>query len=220
MASGPDIFMSIREILKMGDPRLLRQALPVTQFDTDELYSLIADLLDTLRATDGIGLAAPQIGVHLQVVIVGADHLSPRYPTAPLIPVTVLINPTITPLAMPGQAPRPALSALPASSAVLARSDLPQNSDWEGCLSLPGLRGLVPRFTLIRTTGFDPCGDPIDRLDEGFVARVVQHECDHLAGVLYPMRITDFRQFGFSDVLPAARPAPTEPGAATFNAEV
>jgi len=201
----------------MGDPRLLRPALPVTQFDTDELYSLIADLLDTLRASDGIGLAAPQIGVNLQVVIVGADHVSPRYPSAPQIPITVLINPVITPLAKPDQAPR---YALPASSAVLALSDLPQKSDWEGCLSLPGLRGLVPRFTLIRTTGFDPCGDPIDRLDEGFVARVVQHECDHLAGVLYPMRITDFRQFGFSDVLPAARPAPTEPGAATFNAEV
>ena len=189
--------MSICEILKMGDPRLLRQALPVTQFDTDELYSLIADLLDTLRASDGIGLAAPQIGVNLQVVIVGADHVSPRYPSAPQIPITVLINPVITPLAKPDQAPR---YALPASSAVLALSDLPQKSDWEGCLSLPGLRGLVPRFTLIRTTGFDPCGDPIDRLDEGFVARVVQHECDHLAGVLYPMRMTDLRQFGFADV--------------------
>jgi peptide deformylase len=148
--------MAVREILKMGDPRLLRVAQPVTAFDTDALHLLITDLLDTMRAADGAGLAAPQIGVDLQVVIFGTDRANPRYPQAPVVPRTVLINPIITPLAAA------------------------EVEDWEGCLSVPGLRGKVPRFEQIRYTGFDQYGDPIDRTVEGFHARVVQHECDHL----------------------------------------
>ena len=169
--------MTVREILKMGDPRLLRTAQKVSAFDTEALHSLIADLRDTKRAALGAGLAAPQIGVDLQVVVYGNNERNPRYPNRPLIPPTVLINPVITPL---GEE---------------------EESDWEGCLSVPGLRGLVPRWRCIRYTGFDPNGCPIDRTVEGFHARVVQHECDHLWGKLYPMRMRDFTLFGFTDVL-------------------
>jgi peptide deformylase len=169
--------MTVRTILKMGDPRLLRVAPPVTQFDTDALHLLITDMLDTMRAANGAGLAAPQIGVDLQLVIFGTDAANPRYPDAPPVPRTVLINPVITPL-----------NAL-------------EVSDWEGCLSVPGLRGLVPRWAKIRYTGFDQYGDAIDRTVEGFHARVVQHECDHLIGRLYPTRMQDLTQFGYTDVL-------------------
>ena len=169
--------MTIREILKMGDERLLRLAPPVAEFDTDALHLLISDMFDTMHAASGAGLAAPQIGVDLQLVIFGTDEVNPRYPNAPLVPRTVLLNPVITPL-------RAA-----------------QEEDWEGCLSVPGLRGMVPRYTHIKYTGFDQYGDVIDRTVEGFHARVVQHECDHLIGKLYPMRIRDFSQFGFTSVL-------------------
>lgn len=168
--------MAVRPILKMGDPRLLRIAQPVQRFDTPELHALVADLFDTMRAADGAGLAAPQIGVDLAVVIFGFDKLE-RYPDAPAVPQTVLINPTITPL-----------------------SD-EEEEGWEGCLSVPGLRGVVPRFVRIRYTGFDAHGQPIDRTAEGFHARVVQHECDHLIGKLYPMRVRDFSRFGYTEVL-------------------
>ncbi|MHB1199150.1 MAG: peptide deformylase [Polaromonas sp.] len=178
--------MTIREILKMGDPRLLRIAQPVTQFDTDELHLLISDLFETMQAANGAGLAAPQIGVDLQLVVFGASQINPRYPDAPLVPRTVLLNPVITPLSPD------------------------EESDWEGCLSLPGLRGLVPRFSHIRYTGFDQYGDPIERTVEGFHARVVQHECDHLIGKLYPMRILDFTQFGFTEVLFPGIDAPAD----------
>ena len=169
--------MTIREILKMGDERLLRVAPPVLDFDTDALHLLISDMFDTMHAASGAGLAAPQIGVDLQLVIFGTDEVNPRYPNAPLVPRTVLLNPVITPL----------------------RAG--QEEDWEGCLSVPGLRGMVPRYTHINYTGFDQYGDVIDRTVEGFHARVVQHECDHLIGKLYPMRIRDFTQFGFTSVL-------------------
>ncbi|MBC7443905.1 MAG: peptide deformylase [Polaromonas sp.] len=169
--------MTLREILKMGDARLLRIAQPVAVFDTDELHVLVSDMLYTMQSVNGAGLAAPQIGVDLQVVIFGSDQINPRYPEAPVVPRTVLINPVITPL------------------------DAAEESDWEGCLSVPGLRGMVPRLRRIRYTGFDQYGDPIDRTAEGFHARVVQHECDHLIGTLYPMRIRDFRQFGYTEVL-------------------
>ena len=176
--------MAVRDILRMGDPRLLRIAPPVTRFDSDELHLLVSDLLDTMLAADGAGLAAPQIGVDLQLVIFGSNARNPRYPEAPIVPKTVLLNPVITPL--------PASDADPA---------LLEIEDWEGCLSVPGLRGMVPRFARIRYTGFDQYGDPIDRTVEGFHARVVQHECDHLIGKLYPMRVRDFSRFGFTDVL-------------------
>ena len=169
--------MTIREILKMGDARLLRVAQPVPAFDTDALHLLITDMFDTMRAASGAGLAAPQIGVDLQLVIFGSDEVNLRYPNAPVVPRTVLLNPVIVPLG----------------------DD--EESDWEGCLSVPGLRGMVPRFSRIRYTGYDQYGDAIDRTVEGFHARVVQHECDHLIGTLYPMRIRDFSQFGFSSVL-------------------
>jgi len=169
--------MTIREILKMGDQRLLRVAPPVLEFDTDALHRLISDMFDTMHAASGAGLAAPQIGVDLQLVIFGTDDVNPRYPDAPLVPRTVLLNPVITPL----------------------RNG--EEDDWEGCLSVPGLRGMVPRYTHINYTGFDPYGDVIDRTVEGFHARVVQHECDHLIGKLYPMRIRDFTQFGYTAVL-------------------
>jgi peptide deformylase len=169
--------MAVCEILKMGDPRLLRVAQPVTEFDSDALHLLISDMLDTMRAANGAGLAAPQIGVDLQVVIFGTLERNPRYPDRPLVPPTVLINPVITPL---GSA---------------------EENDWEGCLSVPGLRGEVPRWSHIRYTGFDQYGDPIDRTVEGFHARVVQHECDHLIGKLYPMRMRDFSRFGYTEVL-------------------
>ena len=168
--------MAVREILKMGDPRLLRIARPVEKFDTPELQQLIADMFDTMRAADGAGLAAPQIGVDLAVVIFGFSH-NQRYPDAPPVPETVLINPEITSL-----------------------SD-EEEEGWEGCLSVPGLRGVVPRFARIRYTGFDAKGQEIDRDADGFHARVVQHECDHLVGKLYPMRMRDFTQFGYTSVL-------------------
>nr|MDP2192259.1 peptide deformylase [Rhodoferax sp.] len=176
--------MTVRDILKMGDPRLLRVAQPVTQFDADELHLLITDMLDSMRAANGAGLAAPQIGVDIQVVIFGSNERNSRYPDAPIVPKTVLLNPVITPL---GQSEHDAT--------VL------EVEDWEGCLSVPGLRAMVPRFSRIRYTGFDQYGDPIDRTVEGFHARVVQHECDHLMGVLYPMRVRDFSRFGFTEVL-------------------
>ena len=169
--------MAVREILKMGDPRLLRIAQPVPSFDTDEIHLLVSDMFDTMKAVDGAGLAAPQIGVDLQLVIFGTDAPNPRYPDAPLVPRTVLLNPVITPIG----------------------SD--EEDGWEGCLSVPGLRGVVPRFASIRYTGFDQYGDPIDRSVDGFHARVVQHEVDHLIGKLYPMRVRDFTQFGYTDVL-------------------
>ena len=168
--------MTVRDILKMGDPRLLRIAQPVRAFDTPELHQLIDDLFETMHAVNGAGLAAPQIGVDLALVIFGFKQ-NTRYPDAPSVPETVLINPVITPLA----------------------GD--EEEGWEGCLSVPGLRGVVPRFTRIRYTGFDPQGRPIEREAEGFHARVVQHECDHLVGKLYPMRIRDFSRFGFTSVL-------------------
>jgi len=168
--------MAVRDILKMGDPRLLRVAHPVREFDTPELHALIEDMFDTMEAANGAGLAAPQIGVDLQLVIFGFTK-SERYPEAPPVPRTVLINPQITPLS----------------------EDL--EDGWEGCLSVPGLRGVVPRHQRIRYTGFDPQGRRIEREAEGFHARVVQHECDHLAGVLYPMRVRDFSRFGYTEVL-------------------
>lgn len=168
--------MTVREILKMGDPRLLRVAKPVREFDTPELRTLIADMFDTMYAANGAGLAAPQIGVDLALVIFGFKH-NPRYPQAEPVPETVLLNPRIEPL-----------------------SD-EEESGWEGCLSVPGMRGVVPRFARIRYSGVDVQGRPIEREAEGFHARVVQHECDHLIGKLYPMRIRDFSQFGFTSVL-------------------
>ena len=169
--------MAVREILKMGDPRLLRVAQPVRQFGGAELQDLIADLFETMAAARGAGLAAPQIGVDLQVVIFGFDH-SERYPDAPAVPRTVLINPVISPSEPEGE-----------------------EEGWEGCLSVPGLRGVVPRWKRIRYTGRDPQGEPIDRLAEGFHARVVQHECDHLIGRLYPTRMRDLSQLGYTSVL-------------------
>jgi peptide deformylase len=169
--------MTIHTLLKMGDPRLLRVAQPVTAFDTDALHLLISDMLDTMAAAHGAGLAAPQIGVDLQVVIFGTGAVNPRYPDAPVVPRTVLVNPVIEPIG----------DAL--------------EDGWEGCLSVPGLRGLVPRYSHIRYSGFDQYGDPLVRTAEGFHARVVQHECDHLSGILYPMRIKDFTQFGYTEIL-------------------
>ncbi len=176
--------MAIRDILKMGDPRLLRVAKPVTHFDTDALHLLVLDMLDTMRAANGAGLAAPQIGVDLQLVVFGSGETVARYPDAPPVPRTILLNPVISPLAEPGGEGAPL-----------------ELEDWEGCLSVPGLRAIVPRFARIRYTGFDPYGDPIERTVEGFHARVVQHECDHLIGKLYPMRVRDFTRFGFTEVL-------------------
>ncbi|MBB3197002.1 peptide deformylase [Roseateles terrae] len=168
--------MAVKPILKMGDPRLLRVAKPVEHFDTPELRDLLQDMFDTMVAANGAGLAAPQIGVDLQVVVFGFNR-NERYPEAPPVPMTVLINPTITPIGDE------------------------QVDGWEGCLSVPGLRGMVPRWQKIRYQGFDAKGEVIDREVDGFHARVVQHECDHLVGMLYPMRIKDFTQFGFTEVL-------------------
>ena len=168
--------MTVREILKMGDPRLLRVAQPVQAFNTSELDALVSDMFDTMRAAQGAGLAAPQIGVDLAVVIFGFSE-NHRYPAAPPVPETVLVNPRIEAL------------------------DAAVEEGWEGCLSVPGLRGVVPRFARIRYTGFDAQGRRIEREADGFHARVVQHECDHLAGVLYPMRIRDFSRFGYTSVL-------------------
>ncbi|AIY42625.1 Peptide deformylase [Collimonas arenae] len=168
--------MTVREILKMGDPRLLRQAEPVTAFGTPELENLIADMFDTMHAVNGAGLAAPQIGVNLQLVIFGFKN-NVRYPEAPAVPETVLINPVLRPLS----------------------EEL--EDGWEGCLSVPGLRGVVPRWTQLHYEGVDQLGVPISRDVDGFHARVVQHECDHLNGILYPMRIKDFTRFGYTEVL-------------------
>ncbi len=166
----------IRPILRMGDPRLLQVSEPVTQFGTPQLDELLADMFDTMRGADGAGLAAPQIGVLLRVVIFGSE-LNARYPDAPPVPLTVLINPILEPL-----------------------SDEFEDG-WEGCLSVPGLRGVVPRLLRLRYSGFDAQGQQFSRDVDGFHARVVQHECDHLDGILYPMRVRDFRQFGYTDVL-------------------
>ena len=168
--------MTVREILKMGDPRLLRVAQPVRDFGSAALQTLIDDMFETMADAQGAGLAAPQIGVDLQLVIFGYTH-NARYPDAPPVPRTVLINPVITPL------------------------DDQMVEGWEGCLSVPGLRGVVPRFNRIRYTGFDARGRPIERDADGFHARVVQHECDHLIGRLYPTRMTDLTKFGYTSVL-------------------
>jgi len=168
--------MAVKAVLKMGDPLLLQRAAEVERFDTPELHNLIQDMHDTMAAMDGAGIAAPQIGVSLRVVIFGVGS-NPRYPDAEQVPYTVLINPVITPLG----------------------DDMEEG--WEGCLSVPGMRGIVPRHARIHYTGFDQSGKPIDRIASGFHARVVQHECDHLDGILYPMRIQDLRTFGYTDVL-------------------
>lgn len=165
--------MATRPVLRMGDPRLLRVSRRVEAFDTPELHELIADMHDTMRALNGAGLAAPQIGVDLQVVIFGIES-NPRYPDAEPVPQTVLINPVLTALG----------------------DDMEEG--WEGCLSVPGMRGLVPRYKHLRYRGFDPYGAPIDRSVKDFHARVVQHEVDHLHGILYPMRVRDMRNFGFT----------------------
>ncbi|MDP1788614.1 peptide deformylase [Nitrosomonas sp.] len=168
--------MAIKPVLKMGEPILLEVAKPVDRFDTPELHALIQDMQDTMESLNGAGLAAPQIGVSFQVVIFGFEK-NQRYPDADEVPFTVLLNPQLTPL-----------------------SD-EQEDGWEGCLSVPGLRGMVPRYANLRYQGVDQYGTAIDRTVSGFHARVVQHECDHLQGILYPMRIKDFRLFGFTDVL-------------------
>ena len=166
----------IREVLRMGDPRLMRKAQLVDDFGTPALAALIEDMRDTMRELSGAGLAAPQIGVDLRVVIFGGGP-SPRYPDASAVPDTVLINPVLMPVTHE------------------------EEGGWEGCLSVPGLRGWVPRWTHLRYTGFDADGEPIDRIATGFHARVVQHECDHLDGILYPMRVRDFSRFGYTEVL-------------------
>jgi peptide deformylase len=160
----------------MGDPRLLQRASDVTAFDTPALHALVADMHDTMRHANGAGLAAPQIGESLRLVIFGFEH-NERYPDAPAVPPTVLVNPRLTPL------------------------DAEMQEDWEGCLSVPGMRGLVPRHARLRYHGFDASGQAIDRTVDGFHARVVQHEVDHLDGILYPMRMRDLTKFGFQDVL-------------------
>ena len=175
----------IREVLRMGDPRLLQKAQPVAQFGTPELATLLADMRDTMAHLDGAGLAAPQIGVNLRVVIFGV-HANPRYPQAEEVPDTVLINPRIEPL----------------SEEV--------NEDWEGCLSVPGMRGWVPRFASVRYAGFDERGAKFERSVQGFHARVVQHECDHLDGILYPMRVRDLSRFGFIEALFPGKGLPPE----------
>lgn len=168
--------MASKEVLRMGDPRLLRMAEEVKAFDTAELHELLADMRDTMHAMNGVGLAAPQIGVNLRVVIFEVAG-NPRYPEAEAVPQTVLINPRITPLKKK------------------------MEEDWEGCLSVPGLRGIVPRYIDIRYQGFDEYGSVIDRTVSNFHARVVQHECDHLDGILYPMRMRDLSKLGYTDVL-------------------
>ena len=170
--------MTVRSILKMGEPLLLQEAalVPVEKISSPEIQNIIQDMLDTMKAANGAGLAAPQIGIPLQIVVFGFESNS-RYPNEAPIPQTILINPTITPL------------------------ENTQEDGWEGCLSFPGLRGLVPRYTSIRYQGYDEKGEIIDRIVKGFHARVVQHECDHLAGKLYPTRIKDMTKFGFTEVL-------------------
>jgi peptide deformylase len=169
--------MAIKEILKMGDPRLLRVALPVETFNAPQLDSLLVDMQDTMKHAQGVGLAAPQIGVNLQVVIFGTGEPNPRYPNEAAVEKTILINPVITPLSEETE------------------------EGWEGCLSVPGLRAKVPRWVSIRYSGLTPRGEPIEREAHGFHARMVQHECDHLWGILYPMRVKDFTQFGYTEVL-------------------
>ena len=168
--------MPIRPVLRMGDPLLLQKAALVERFDTPELHALVQDMENTMRHMDGAGIAAPQIGVSLRVVIFGVTK-TPRYPDAEEVPYTVLVNPVLTPIG----------------------SEM--EDGWEGCLSVPGMRGVVPRYSRVHYTGFDQYGKPIDRMVSGFHARVVQHECDHLDGILYPMRIQNLAQFGFTDVL-------------------
>lgn len=168
--------MAVRKILRMGDPFLLQRANEVEEFDTQELHQLVEDMQETMAACDGAGLAAPQIGVDLRVVIFGIEH-NPRYPDAEQVTLTVLINPVIEP-----------------------RSD-EMDIAWEGCLSVPGMRGAVPRYTDIHYVGVNQFGEKIDRCVSGFHVRVVQHECDHLDGILYPLRIKDMRYFGFTDEL-------------------
>jgi peptide deformylase len=168
--------MAVRTVLRMGHPLLQRVAAPVARFGTAELRQLVSDMDDTMRALNGAGIAAPQIGVSLRVVIFEVTH-NPRYPQAEPVPYTVLINPVLDPLGDE------------------------QDEAWEGCLSVPGLRGLVPRHTNLRYRGFDPDGQPIERTVTGFHARVVQHEVDHLDGILYPLRVADMRLFGFEDEL-------------------
>ena len=168
--------MAVRPVLRMGDPRLLEQSRRVEQFDTPELHGLISDLNETMAALNGAGLAAPQIGIGLQVVIFGVEA-NPRYPEVEPVPYTVLINPALTPIG----------------------NEIEEG--WEGCLSVPGMRGLVPRYRQLRYQGYDPYGRVLDRTVSAFHARVVQHECDHLAGILYPMRIRDLRNFGFNEEL-------------------
>jgi peptide deformylase len=168
--------MAIREVLKMGDPHLLAVSEPVAEFGTAELEALLTDMRDTMQHLDGAGLAAPQIGVNLRVVIFGVEA-NPRYPQAEAVPYTVLINPTLIPLSEEIE------------------------DGWEGCLSVPGMRGVVPRYRELRYTGFDAAGQPIDRSVSDFHARVVQHEVDHLDGILYPRRIEDLTQFGFTEAL-------------------
>ena len=168
--------MTVREILKMGDPRLLHVAPPVAEFGTPELRALVADMFETMHAVNGAGLAAPQIGVGQRVVIFGVQD-NPRYPDAEEVPFTVLVNPQI----------------------VLLTREIEEG--WEGCLSVPGMRGVVPRYTKLRYSGFDEEGAPVERVAEGFHARVVQHECDHLDGILYPQRMTDMSRFGFIEEL-------------------
>ena len=178
--------MAVKQILYMGDPRLLKIATPITAFDTPELHGLVADLMDTMRAEHGAGLAAPQIGIGLRVVVFGFDTNS-RYPEAEAVPQTVLINPRIE-----------------------AMSEA-KDEAWEGCLSVPGLRGVVPRYSHIRYSGFDQHGTAINREAHGFHARVVQHECDHLDGILYPQRMSDMKQFGFTEALQAGEQPTTMP---------
>lgn len=172
--------MAIRTVLRMGEPCLLLKAAPVEQFDTPELHDLIHDLEDTMLHMRGAGIAAPQIGVSTRVVIFGQKEsdqtTNPRYPDADVVPYTVLINPVLTPIG----------------------TEIEQ--DWEGCLSVPGMRGVVPRYLRLHYTGFDQFGNVVDRLVSGFHARVVQHECDHLDGVLYPMRIINLKDFGYTDI--------------------
>ncbi len=178
--------MAIKQVLRMGDPLLLEVAKPVVQFNTPELHALIQDMQDTMHHMSGAGIAAPQIGVSARVVIFGqkmedqkteGERRNPRYPDAEQVPYTVLINPTLMPIGDE------------------------MEEGWEGCLSVPGMRGVVPRYSRLHYTGFDQYGSAIDRMVSGFHARVVQHECDHLDGILYPMRIQDLTKFGFTDVL-------------------
>ncbi len=178
--------MAVLPVLRMGDPALQTRCSEITEFDTTELHQLIEDMLDTMAAENGAGLAAPQIGHKLRLVVFGFED-NPRYPDADAVPKTILLNPVITPL------------------------DDTMEDGWEGCLSIPGLRGLVPRHSNIEYSGFDPCGKPIKVRASGFHARVVQHECDHLDGILYPQRMPDLSQLGYIDELLASGQLATQP---------